>query len=109
MQHVLSKFKIRPHKKEKTLSFLRDFNESRSREAKDSLLEAKITLEAWFVESNESGDYLYIYKQLESAEHLKHCVATSTSPLYRDIRAWAAECLETRDDWDALAVVQSGA
>ena len=102
MQYVLTRFKIKRTKIQKTKSFLKKLNR-RQEEIIAALKVSGIVLDCSFIE----GRNLYIFKELKSLHRLKKKIKTSTLPIFNDIRAWAKECLTSRKDIKAIAIFAS--
>jgi len=99
MQYILTKFKIKAGKKDTTQEFLSNIHLNHKDNMIQVLDEAGISLDCSFIE----GNYLYIFKRLDSLEILEDKISNSTLPIYEDIRKWAEECLEERNDIESIA------
>ena len=107
MQHILSRFKLKLGKTQRTKDFLEALHRNHQTEMKEILKESHMTMDCSFIDQTEHGDYVYIFKKLIDIEDLKHNIEKSPLHPYKEINAWAKECLEgERVDLKAVAVFE---
>jgi hypothetical protein len=101
LQSILTKVRIRPGCTERVRRFLEAFHQKPD-ELYEVLEDGRIFVESDFIEETANGDYLYVFKRLESIEYLKGRIANSTLPLSRRIREVLVPCVAGRRDLEAV-------